>query len=104
MRSQDEGPREPAGPAFKTLPVSARLLIGGTTAAGLLHLVWSSPSARFDSPYQFLGLLLASVALAASKVPLPLLPQSATLSLSYCTNSRLWRAAASRRRCRAAAP
>ena len=86
MRSQDEGPREPAGPAFLTLPASARLLIGGTTAAGLVHLVWSSPSARFDSPQQFLGLLLASVALAASKVPLPLLPQSATLSLSYCTN------------------
>ena len=50
MRSRNEGPREPAGPAFSTLPVGARLLIGGTTAACLLHLVWSSPSARFDSP------------------------------------------------------
>ena len=73
-------------PTFGSLPVGARVLIAGTTAASLLHLIWTAPSARFDSPETFLGLLLASVALAASKVPLPLLPTSATLSLSYCTN------------------
>ena len=62
------------------------MLIAGTTAASLLRLIWTAPSARFESPETFVGLLLASVALAASKVPLPLLPTNATLSLSYCTN------------------
>jgi diguanylate cyclase (GGDEF)-like protein/putative nucleotidyltransferase with HDIG domain len=82
-RGQDD---EPHGLAFRALPLAARLLIGGTTGVSLLHLIWTAPTARFDSPETFLGLLLASVALAASKVPLPLLPTNATLSLSYCTN------------------
>jgi diguanylate cyclase (GGDEF)-like protein/putative nucleotidyltransferase with HDIG domain len=85
-RARHEGSQAARGPTFGTLPVGARVLIAGTTAASLLHLIWTAPSARFDSPETFLGLLLASVALAASKVPLPLLPTSATLSLSYCTN------------------
>jgi diguanylate cyclase (GGDEF)-like protein/putative nucleotidyltransferase with HDIG domain len=52
----------------------------------MLRLLYTLPSARFDTPYTFFGLLLASVALAASKVPLPLLPTKATLSFAYCTN------------------
>ena len=86
LQGRKEGSQGSRAPAFGTLPISARVLIAGTTIASLLPLIWTAPSARFDSPERFIGLLLASVALAASKVPLPLLPTSATLSLSYCSN------------------
>lgn len=56
-----------------------------TTAAAVGGLLWQAPGTHVESPWTFVGLLLASVALSATKVPLPLLPSSATLSLSYCT-------------------
>jgi diguanylate cyclase (GGDEF)-like protein len=72
--------------SFSELPVATRLLIEATTAAGIISLFWTAPQGRFDAPGTYFVLLAASVGLAASKVPLPLLPSSATLSLSYISN------------------
>jgi diguanylate cyclase (GGDEF)-like protein/putative nucleotidyltransferase with HDIG domain len=74
------------GASFSELPFATRLLIEATTVAGIISLLWTAPEARFDAPLTYFALLAASVGLAASKVPLPLLPSSATLSLSYISN------------------
>ena len=66
LRGRNEGLQPPDGPAFADLPIGARVLIAGTTAGALLRLLYTLPSARFDTPYTFLGLLLASVALATA--------------------------------------
>jgi diguanylate cyclase (GGDEF)-like protein len=71
---------------FSELPVATRLLIEATIVAGIISLFWTAPEGRFDAPGTYFVLLAASVGLAASKVPLPLLPSSATLSLSYISN------------------
>jgi diguanylate cyclase (GGDEF)-like protein/putative nucleotidyltransferase with HDIG domain len=71
---------------FASLPPGTQGIILVTTLGAIGGLLWQAPSAHVDNAWTFVGLLLASVALAASKVPLPLLPSSATLSLSYCTN------------------
>ena len=71
---------------FGSLPLRVRAVIVTMTASAVLGGAWSAPSTRFDDPFTFLGLLVASVMLAASKVRLPLLPSAATLSLSYCAN------------------
>ena len=41
---------------------------------------------RAEQPERFYPVLVTSVVLAATKIRLPLLPSSATVSLSYCTN------------------
>src|SRR5688572_10804484 len=58
----------------------------GDDRGGIISLFWTAPEGRFDAPGTYFVLLAASVGLAASKVPLPLLPSSATLSLSYTSN------------------
>jgi diguanylate cyclase (GGDEF)-like protein/putative nucleotidyltransferase with HDIG domain len=68
------------------LPIGAQLVIVTTTFVAAVGAISQIRTLQSDSPGMFLGLLMASVALAASKVRLPLLPSSATLSLSYCTN------------------
>lgn len=82
LRPGESEPRR----SFGSLPLGVRAVIIVTTAGAVAGGASSAPGARFDAPWTFLGLLVASVMLAASKVRLPLLPSSATLSLSYCAN------------------
>jgi diguanylate cyclase (GGDEF)-like protein/putative nucleotidyltransferase with HDIG domain len=55
-------------------------------ASALIVVVWRLPQARMDEPLLFVALLLASAAISASKVHLPLVSGSATLSMSYFTD------------------
>ena len=71
---------------FGSLPLRVKAVVVTMTASAVLGGASGAPDARFDAPFTFLGLLAASVILAASKVRLPLLPSAATLSLSYCAN------------------
>ena len=76
----------PTPKAFAALPRLLQAYIGVITAAAGVILVFQSLNVRYENPAFFYPVLVLSVVLAATKVRLPLLPSSATVSLSYCTN------------------
>jgi diguanylate cyclase (GGDEF)-like protein/putative nucleotidyltransferase with HDIG domain len=72
--------------AFWTLPRVLQAYIGIITAAAGVILLRQSLDVRYERPEHFYPVLVTSVVLAATKIRLPLLPSSATVSLSTCTN------------------
>jgi diguanylate cyclase (GGDEF)-like protein len=72
--------------AFRSLSVGLQSYIVLTVGAAAAIMTWQASTARFESRPLFLAVLIASVGLAATKIRLPLLPSTATVSLSYCTN------------------
>ena len=76
----------PAPKPFSALPAVLQGYIGLITVAAVAILVRQSMDIRAEEPERFYPVLVTSVVLAATKIRLPLLPSSATVSLSYCTN------------------
>jgi len=76
----------PAPQAFSALPALLQVYIGLITVAAVGILARQSMDIRAEQPERFYPVLVTSVVLAATKIRLPLLPSSATVSLSYCTN------------------
>jgi hypothetical protein len=75
----------PAPKAFSALPRLLQVYIGAVTAAAAVILVLQAMNVdNLEKPWQFYPVLVTSVVLAATKIRLPLLPSS--VSLSYCTN------------------
>jgi diguanylate cyclase (GGDEF)-like protein/putative nucleotidyltransferase with HDIG domain len=73
--------------AFLSLPRLLQAYIGVITAAAGVILVFQGWAVEAsERPERFYPVLVTSVVLAATKIRLPLLPSSATVSLSYCTN------------------
>jgi diguanylate cyclase (GGDEF)-like protein/putative nucleotidyltransferase with HDIG domain len=77
----------PPPKAFLTLPRLLQAFIGAVTLAAVVILVLQARNVTaFEEGWKFYLLLVTSVVLAATKIRLPLLPSSGTVSLSYCTN------------------
>jgi diguanylate cyclase (GGDEF)-like protein/putative nucleotidyltransferase with HDIG domain len=77
----------PPPKAFLTLPLLLQAFIGANTiAASVILVLQAMDVSRLEEPWRFYPVLVTSVVLAATKIRLPLLPSSATVSLSYCTN------------------
>ena len=72
--------------AFLSLPRLLQAYIAVITAAASVILVYQALAIEAEKPELFYPVLVTSVVLAATKIRLPLLPSSATVSLSYCTN------------------
>jgi len=68
---------------FSALPALLQGYIGVITVAAVAILVRQSMDIRAEQPERFYPVLVTSVVLAATKIRLPLLPSSATVSLSY---------------------
>ena len=72
---------------FSALPVLLQAYIALSTIAAVVIIVWQAMDiSAVEKPERFYPVLVTSVVLAATKIRLPLLPSSATVSLSYCTN------------------
>jgi diguanylate cyclase (GGDEF)-like protein/putative nucleotidyltransferase with HDIG domain len=77
----------PPPKAFLTLPRLLQAFIGAVTVAAAAILVLQARDVtQLEEGWKFYPVLVTSVVLAATKIRLPLLPSSATVSLSYCTN------------------
>ena len=73
--------------AFLGLPKLLQAYIGLITVAAAAILVRQGMAIEsMPEPERFYPVLVTSVVLAATKIRLPLLPSSATVSLSYVTN------------------
>src|SRR5204862_1162820 len=68
------------------LPSAARAYVGAVIAAGAVVFLACVPSARFDQPWLFLGLMVLSTVTAALKVHLPLTTGGSTMSVSYAVD------------------
>lgn len=64
---------------------SSRVFSSAVIACGAALLVMRAPALRFNDPWMFLLILIAALALSASKVHLPIAGK-ATLSMSYFTD------------------
>ena len=67
-----------------SLPRLLQVYIGLITVAAGFILAFQSMNIRYERPELFYPVLVTSVVLAATKIRLPLMPS--TVSLSYCTN------------------
>jgi diguanylate cyclase (GGDEF)-like protein/putative nucleotidyltransferase with HDIG domain len=77
----------PPPKAFPTLPGLLQAFIGAVTlAAAAILVLQAGDVTQLEEGWKFYPVLVTSVVLAATKIRLPLLPSSATVSLSYCTN------------------
>src|SRR5688500_17696827 len=77
----------PPPKAFLTLPRLLQAFIGAVTIAAAAILVLQARDVtQLEEGWKFYPVLVTSVVLAATKIRLPMLPSSATVSLSYCTN------------------
>ena len=73
--------------AFVGLPTLLQAFITVITVAAGVILVYQAIAVEaIEEPKLYFPILVTSIVLAASKIRLPLLPSSATVSLSYCTN------------------
>ncbi|HET9268053.1 MAG TPA: hypothetical protein VFO31_07810, partial [Vicinamibacterales bacterium] len=73
--------------AFAALPTLLQAFISVITVAAGVILVYQAIAVEaIEEPKLYFPILVTSIVLAASKIRLPLLPSSATVSLSYCTN------------------
>ena len=83
----ESAPTSAAAPkVFSGLPRLLQVYIGLITAAAIVILGRQSIDIRAEEPQRFYPVLVTAVMLAATKIRLPMLPSSATVSLSYCTN------------------
>ena len=64
----------------------ARVVAGAVIIAGAVLLAVRLPAMHFDEPLLFLALLAASIVISISKVSLPIVGGTATLSMSYFTD------------------
>jgi diguanylate cyclase (GGDEF)-like protein/putative nucleotidyltransferase with HDIG domain len=71
----------------KTAPnTETTLYVALVTLAGIALVVVRAPALRFDNGLLFAVLVFGSIVLSTWKVPLPLIPGGATLSMSYFTD------------------
>src|SRR5256885_13062048 len=71
---------------MKSLPLAARIYVGGIIAAGAVLLVAFFPTKFVGNIYLFIGLLLLSSVTSVFKVNLPLARRSSTMSVSYAVD------------------
>ena len=71
---------------MKSLPLAARIYVGGIIAAGAVLLVACFPTQFVGNIYLFIGLLLLSSVTSVFKVNLPLARRSSTMSVSYAVD------------------
>ncbi len=64
----------------------ARVVAGAVIVAGAALLAVRLPAMHFDQPLLFLALLAASIVISVSKISLPIVGGTATLSMSYFTD------------------
>ena len=69
-----------------SLSMPAKVFSALVIGSGAAIVVLRAPALRFHEPWMFLLLLIAALALSASKVHLPIVPGKATLSMSYFTD------------------
>jgi diguanylate cyclase (GGDEF)-like protein/putative nucleotidyltransferase with HDIG domain len=73
-------------PAFRTLPVAARIFVTVVVAAGAVCLAPSATHLRFDHWILFVVLLGLAILTSAAKIDLPLGRSQSNLSLSHAIN------------------
>ncbi len=61
-------------------------MAGAVIIAGAVLLAVRLPAMHFDQPLLFLALLAASIVISVSKISLPIVGGTATLSMSYFTD------------------
>jgi diguanylate cyclase (GGDEF)-like protein/putative nucleotidyltransferase with HDIG domain len=79
-------PRSQDTPAFKSLPLGARVFVAAVVAAGAVCLALSATQLRFDHGVLFSVLLALAIVTSAAKIDLPLGRSQSNLSLSHAIN------------------